>query len=293
MAGHKSCKAPISMLSWVYAFKLHIPKPTRSVPLALCRMTFQTEFVPIAPALCCKACLSERVHPVNSCADRAMCSGHGVCILGQCERTGGFRGGDCSVRAPRSLRERQQRQPIWPAVLGRLWRPAPRAGFHTSSVPSKLQHALSSGGADSAYCCGACLHVNCRELLILAKYRAHIRWRPPILPHAAQIGPFSDSDSLPQWAIALIVMGSCITLAIVMVLIAKAMHYYNLIMSPGALTLYLYLPCTFCTRRWRKPWVRTMFCCSGRHASSRALRGKWALTWPMTCVHCASGRNCS
>ena len=64
-------------------------------------MTFETEFVPIAPALCCKACLSERVHPVNSCADRAMCSGHGVCILGQCECTGGYRGGDCSVRAGR------------------------------------------------------------------------------------------------------------------------------------------------------------------------------------------------
>ena len=54
-----------------------------------------------------------------------------------------------------------------------------------------------------------------------------------------QVGPFSDADMLPQWAIALIVMGSCITLAIVMVLIAKAMHYYNLIMSPGALS---YLP---------------------------------------------------
>ena len=61
-------------------------------------MTFETEFVPIAPALCCKACLSERVHPVNSCADRSMCSGHGVCILGQCECVGGYRGGDCSVR---------------------------------------------------------------------------------------------------------------------------------------------------------------------------------------------------
>ena len=51
-----------------------------------------------------------------------------------------------------------------------------------------------------------------------------------------QVGPFADADSLPQWAIALIVMGSCITLAIVMVLIAKAMHYYNLVMSPGACT---------------------------------------------------------
>ena len=54
---------------------------------------------------------------------------------------------------------------------------------------------------------------------------------------ASQVGPFADSDSLPQWAIALIVMGSCITLAIVMVLIAKAMHYYNLVMSPGAIEL--------------------------------------------------------
>ena len=76
-----------------------------------------------------------------------------------------------------------------------------------------------------------------RELPRAGHFAQHIWWRPLTLPRAAQIGPFSDADSLPQWAIALIVMGSCITLAIVMVLIAKAMHYYNLIMSPGALLL--------------------------------------------------------
>ncbi len=76
---------------------------------------------------------------------------------------------------------------------------------------------------------------------------------------ALQVGPFADSDSLPQWAIALIVMGSCITLAIVMVLIAKAMHYYNLVMSPGAAELKtpsrgVFIACGSCTvARCREP----------------------------------------
>ncbi len=90
---HLSRFAPRPILTWIVK-KGSSPSQRWGVWR---RMTFQTEFVPIAPALCCKACLSERVHPVNSCADRAMCSGHGVCILGQCECTGGFRGGDCSV----------------------------------------------------------------------------------------------------------------------------------------------------------------------------------------------------
>jgi syndecan 1 len=64
------------------------------------RMTFATQYVPVAPAKCCKACLSSAVHRMDTCADQNMCSGRGVCILGQCECLGGWRGADCSARPP-------------------------------------------------------------------------------------------------------------------------------------------------------------------------------------------------
>ena len=47
------------------------------------------------------------------------------------------------------------------------------------------------------------------------------------------MGPFAGADDLPQWAIALIVMGSSVTLAIVLLAISKALHYYNLIQNAG------------------------------------------------------------
>ena len=40
---------------------------------------------------------------------------------------------------------------------------------------------------------------------------------------------------LPQWAVALIIMGSCITLAILLVALSKVAQYLNLVESPGAL----------------------------------------------------------
>ncbi|KAK9824271.1 hypothetical protein WJX72_009086 [[Myrmecia] bisecta] len=60
------------------------------------RITRSAEFVPIAPAQCCKACLSDRIHPMSLCADLNFCSGHGVCNLGACECLDGFQGADCS-----------------------------------------------------------------------------------------------------------------------------------------------------------------------------------------------------
>ncbi|KAA6418165.1 MAG: E3 ubiquitin- ligase LRSAM1 isoform X3 [Trebouxia sp. A1-2] len=34
--------------------------------------------VPIAPAQCCKTCLSKTIHPLDSCSDLNFCSGHGI-----------------------------------------------------------------------------------------------------------------------------------------------------------------------------------------------------------------------
>lgn len=52
--------------------------------------------VPIAPAQCCKTCLSKTIHPLDSCSDLNFCSGHGVCNLGSCDCLDGFGGPDCS-----------------------------------------------------------------------------------------------------------------------------------------------------------------------------------------------------
>lgn len=57
------------------------------------------EFVPIAPANCCKVCLSERVHRMDTCTDLSFCHGRGVCVLGQCECFEGWAGADCAGRA--------------------------------------------------------------------------------------------------------------------------------------------------------------------------------------------------
>lgn len=51
--------------------------------------------VPIAPALCCKTCLSKTIHPLDSCSDLNFCSGHGVCNLGNCDCLDGYGGPDC------------------------------------------------------------------------------------------------------------------------------------------------------------------------------------------------------
>ncbi len=51
--------------------------------------------MPIAPALCCKSCISDKVIPADSCFDLNFCSGHGVCNLGVCECAAGYGGADC------------------------------------------------------------------------------------------------------------------------------------------------------------------------------------------------------
>nr|QOL01263.1 putative extracellular protein TR9_068 [Trebouxia lynnae] len=51
--------------------------------------------VPIAPAQCCKTCLSKVIHPLDSCSDLNFCSGHGVCNLGSCDCFDGYGGPDC------------------------------------------------------------------------------------------------------------------------------------------------------------------------------------------------------
>lgn len=38
-------------------------------------MTFVTQYVPVAPANCCKMCLSGSVHRMDVCTDQNMCSG--------------------------------------------------------------------------------------------------------------------------------------------------------------------------------------------------------------------------
>ncbi len=122
-------------------------------------------------------------------------------------------------------------------------------------------------------CCRLALLIEVAKLGSVGLTQSTCAW------HVAQIGPFSDADSLPQWAIALIVMGSCITLAIVMVLIAKAMHYYNLIMSPGALQS-TEIPL------WMSYWGLGQWpnCVSSSQAigtlSARASTGNWQLSVP-------------
>ena len=54
------------------------------------------DLVPIAPAQCCKTCISDRIHPLDACVDLNFCSGHGVCNLGSCECLQGWGGSDCS-----------------------------------------------------------------------------------------------------------------------------------------------------------------------------------------------------
>ena len=68
-----------------------------------CRIT-ALGLVPIAPAQCCKTCLSKTIHPLDSCSDLNFCSGHGVCNLGNCDCLDGFGGPDCSSQvSPVSL----------------------------------------------------------------------------------------------------------------------------------------------------------------------------------------------
>ena len=54
------------------------------------------DLVPIAPAQCCKTCISDRIHSLDACTDLNFCSGHGVCNLGSCECLQGWGGSDCS-----------------------------------------------------------------------------------------------------------------------------------------------------------------------------------------------------
>jgi len=63
---------------------------------SLYRMTRAGQFVPIAPANCCKMCLSDIVRPIDECADLNMCSGHGMCVTAACECMPGWSGADCS-----------------------------------------------------------------------------------------------------------------------------------------------------------------------------------------------------
>lgn len=62
-----------------------------------CRITRTGEFVPIGPAQCCKMCLSDTVHPIDSCDDLNFCSGHGICTLGSCQCRPGWAGPDCGM----------------------------------------------------------------------------------------------------------------------------------------------------------------------------------------------------
>ncbi|CAL8464819.1 g4354 [Coccomyxa elongata] len=61
------------------------------------RITRTGEFVPIGPAQCCKMCLSDTVHPIDSCDDLNFCSGHGICTLGSCQCRPGWAGPDCGM----------------------------------------------------------------------------------------------------------------------------------------------------------------------------------------------------
>ena len=47
-----------------------------------------TKDVPMAPAECCKACLSPMA-PKQDCAALKHSSGHGICAFGQCQCVGG------------------------------------------------------------------------------------------------------------------------------------------------------------------------------------------------------------
>ena len=62
-----------------------------------CRITRTGEFVPIGPAQCCKMCLSDTVHPIDSCDDLNFCSGNGICTLGSCQCRAGWAGADCGM----------------------------------------------------------------------------------------------------------------------------------------------------------------------------------------------------
>ena len=69
-----------------------------------CRVSQLGEFVPIAPALCCKSCISDKIVPADSCFDLNFCSGHGACNLGVCECQEGYGGADCKYRvSPSSI----------------------------------------------------------------------------------------------------------------------------------------------------------------------------------------------
>ena len=50
------------------------------------------QILPVAPAECCRACISDRLHPISACEDLNRCSGHGVCALGMCECSQGWAG---------------------------------------------------------------------------------------------------------------------------------------------------------------------------------------------------------
>lgn len=64
----------------------------------MCRRAITGELVPTAPAKCCKACLGQQFHPINSCNALNQCSGRGVCALGACQCRTGWTGADCSQR---------------------------------------------------------------------------------------------------------------------------------------------------------------------------------------------------
>ena len=68
---------------------VQLQEPLQTALLVLCRITAMG-LVPIAPAQCCKTCLSKTIHPLDSCSDLNFCSGHGVCNLGSCDCLDGF-----------------------------------------------------------------------------------------------------------------------------------------------------------------------------------------------------------
>lgn len=77
------------------------------------RMTLDARFVPIAPPKCCSLCLGQKVHKMSTCDIHNGCTGHGVCIAGQCECLDGYSGSDCSQQ-PSGLSDGL---PIWLMIL--------------------------------------------------------------------------------------------------------------------------------------------------------------------------------
>lgn len=105
-------------------------------------------FVPVAPAQCCKTCLSNKIHPLDSCSDLNFCSGHGVCNLGTCDCLDGYGGPDCSSQVahqtlPSLLYKACLDQCVCVLMTGRLLVPF----LISFSFSCSLQHQ-AVGGSD-------------------------------------------------------------------------------------------------------------------------------------------------